>query len=134
MRGDCANDVVNPAAHEDPNSPIYGMPIIEVERARTVIVLKRSLAAASAGIENLSSTKTTPACVWRRQCPLQALVSEFRRRLTGTTERSPFRALGHPHLNLNTRVSAKADQVIGPVGRMGVVAEGRRTSWRSPAT
>jgi NAD(P) transhydrogenase subunit beta len=47
-----ANDVVNPAAHEDPSSPIYGMPIIEAEKARTVVVLKRSMGKGFAGIEN----------------------------------------------------------------------------------
>ncbi len=47
-----ANDVVNPAAHEDPSSPIHGMPIIEAEKARTVIVLKRSMGKGFAGIEN----------------------------------------------------------------------------------
>ncbi len=47
-----ANDVVNPAAREDTTSPIYGMPIIEVDRARTVFVLKRSMRSGFAGIEN----------------------------------------------------------------------------------
>ncbi|MGI8957190.1 MAG: NAD(P)(+) transhydrogenase (Re/Si-specific) subunit beta, partial [Chthoniobacterales bacterium] len=47
-----ANDVVNPAAREDPLSPIYGMPIINVDEARTVFVLKRSMASGFAGIEN----------------------------------------------------------------------------------
>ena len=47
-----ANDVVNPAAHEEKSSPIYGMPIIEADRAKTVIVLKRSMAKGFAGIEN----------------------------------------------------------------------------------
>ena len=47
-----ANDVVNPAAHEDPSSPIHGMPIIEAEKAHTVIVLKRSMGKGFAGIEN----------------------------------------------------------------------------------
>jgi NAD(P) transhydrogenase subunit beta len=47
-----ANDVVNPAAHEDKSSPIFGMPIIEAARARTVIVLKRSMGKGFAGIEN----------------------------------------------------------------------------------
>jgi len=48
-----ANDVVNPAAREEKSSPIYGMPIIEADRAKTVIVMKRSMAAGFAGIENL---------------------------------------------------------------------------------
>jgi NAD(P) transhydrogenase subunit beta len=48
-----ANDVVNPAAREDKSSPIYGMPIIDADHAKTVIVMKRSMAAGFAGIENL---------------------------------------------------------------------------------
>ena len=47
-----ANDVVNPAARENEGSPIYGMPVINVDQARTVFVLKRSMASGFAGIEN----------------------------------------------------------------------------------
>jgi NAD(P) transhydrogenase subunit beta len=47
-----ANDVVNPAARSDEGSPIYGMPILNVDRARSVIVLKRSMNPGFAGIEN----------------------------------------------------------------------------------
>jgi len=47
-----ANDVTNPAARTDPNSPIYGMPILNVDESRSVIVLKRSMNPGFAGVDN----------------------------------------------------------------------------------
>ena len=48
-----ANDVTNPAAREDQSSPIYGMPILEVDKARSIVVLKRSMNPGFAGIDNM---------------------------------------------------------------------------------
>jgi NAD(P) transhydrogenase subunit beta len=47
-----ANDTVNPSARTDPDSPIAGMPIVDVDKARTVVVVKRSLSPGFAGIPN----------------------------------------------------------------------------------
>ena len=75
-----ANDVVNPAARDDAESSIYGMPIIEVDRARVVIVLKRSMAAGFAGIENpLFYKDNTRMLFGDAKSSLNAVLGEFKR-------------------------------------------------------
>jgi NAD(P) transhydrogenase subunit beta len=59
-----ANDVTNPAARNNPGSPIYGMPIIEVDRAQQVIVLKRSMRPGFAGIDNELYTEPKTAMLF----------------------------------------------------------------------
>ena len=74
-----ANDVVNPAARDNPESPIYGMPIIEVDRAVTTFVLKRSMASGFAGIENPLFFKTNTRMLFGdAKDSIAALVSEFK--------------------------------------------------------
>lgn len=74
-----ANDVVNPAAKNDPDSPIYGMPILEVEHAKMVIVNKRSMKPGYAGIENdlFFRPKTSMLFGDARQV-LQQLITEIK--------------------------------------------------------
>jgi NAD(P) transhydrogenase subunit beta len=74
-----ANDVVNPAAREDETSPIYGMPIINVDKARSVFVLKRSMASGFAGIANpLFFNENTRMVFGDAKATIQALLSEFK--------------------------------------------------------
>lgn len=74
-----ANDVVNPAAKTDPQSPIYGMPILEVERAANVIVMKRSMGAGYAGIENeLFYRPKTRMLFGDAKASLQKIVTEVK--------------------------------------------------------
>ena len=74
-----ANDVVNPAARSDPSSPIYGMPILDADKAKHVIVLKRGMAAGFAGIENaLFNAPATSMLFGDAKASLVALVSEVK--------------------------------------------------------
>ncbi len=74
-----ANDVVNPDAKNDPASPLYGMPIVEVDRARNVFVLKRSLASGYAGVENpLFFLENTSMIFGDAKKTIEGLVGEFK--------------------------------------------------------
>ena len=74
-----ANDVVNPAARNDENSPIYGMPIINVDHARTVFVLKRSMASGFAGVDNpLFFAENTRMLFGDAKESISSLVAEFK--------------------------------------------------------
>ena len=74
-----ANDVVNPAARDDKTSPIYGMPILDVDRAKSVIILKRGMATGFAGIENaLFHAPTTSMLFGDAKSSLIKLVSEVK--------------------------------------------------------
>ncbi len=74
-----ANDVVNPAAREDENSPLWGMPIINVDHARTCIVCKRSLNPGFAGVDNpLFFKENTRMLFGDAKKSFQALVAQFK--------------------------------------------------------
>lgn len=74
-----ANDVVNPAARTDESSPIYGMPVINVDKARTVVVMKRSLNPGFAGIDNpLFFNDNTRMLFGDAKKTTQGLVAEFK--------------------------------------------------------
>ncbi|MHC4886171.1 MAG: NAD(P)(+) transhydrogenase (Re/Si-specific) subunit beta [Planctomycetota bacterium] len=74
-----ANDVVNPDARDDESSPIYGMPVIEVDRAKTVFVLKRSMNAGFAGIDNpLFFGENTRMLFGDAKASVGQLVAEFK--------------------------------------------------------
>jgi NAD(P) transhydrogenase subunit beta len=74
-----ANDVVNPAAKRDPKSPIFGMPILDVDQARQVLVLKRGKGAGFAGIDNdLFFEEKTSLIFGDAKASLQKLVAEMK--------------------------------------------------------
>jgi NAD(P) transhydrogenase subunit beta len=74
-----ANDVVNPAAREIESSPIYGMPVINADKAKTVMILKRSMAAGFAGVENPLFVKENSRMLFGdAKQTVQQLVAEFK--------------------------------------------------------
>ncbi|MBE9489416.1 MAG: NAD(P)(+) transhydrogenase (Re/Si-specific) subunit beta [Bacteroidetes bacterium] len=74
-----ANDVVNPAAHNDPSSPIYGMPILDVENAKSIIINKRTMNPGYAGIQNeLFFNDKTSMLFGDAKSVIQALISELK--------------------------------------------------------
>jgi len=73
-----ANDVVNPSAREDEDSPIWGMPIINVDKARTVFVLKRSMASGFSGVDNpLFFNENTRMLFGDAKESISGVISEF---------------------------------------------------------
>lgn len=73
-----ANDVVNPSARDDPDSPIYGMPIINVDKARTVFVLKRSMASGFSGVDNpLFFKENTRMLFGDAKTSISGIIAEF---------------------------------------------------------
>ena len=74
-----ANDVVNPSARNDEGSPIYGMPIINVDEARTVFVLKRSMASGFSGVDNpLFMGPNTRMLFGDAKASISEIISEFK--------------------------------------------------------
>jgi len=74
-----ANDVVNPAAHNNPASPIYGMPILDVEDAKTIIINKRSMNPGYAGIDNeLFFNQKTSMLFGDAKTMIQELLTELK--------------------------------------------------------
>ncbi len=74
-----ANDVVNPAAREDESSPIYGMPIIDADKARTCFILKRSMASGFAGIDNPLFFRDNSYMIFGdAKATVEGLVTEFK--------------------------------------------------------
>jgi NAD(P) transhydrogenase subunit beta len=74
-----ANDVVNPAAEDDPNSPIYGMPIIQAAKAKQTVILKRSMGTGYAGIDNpLFYQPKTQMLLGDAKASLQKLIEEVK--------------------------------------------------------
>jgi NAD(P) transhydrogenase subunit beta len=74
-----ANDVVNPAAEDDPGSPIYGMPIVQAHKAKNIIIMKRGMGKGYAAIENyLFYDDKTKMLFGDAKNSLQALINEIK--------------------------------------------------------
>ncbi len=75
-----ANDTVNPAAQTDPNSPIAGMPVLEVWKAKEVVVFKRSMSTGYAGVQNpLFFNENSVMCFGDAKKTIDDILSELKK-------------------------------------------------------
>ena len=118
-----ANDVTNPAARTEPGSPIYGMPILDVDKSSSVIVLKRSMSPASPASTTRSSTTRRPRCSsatrrarWARSSPRSRRFRSCTTELCATVWRESARARA-PGLFSALRRLARRDRGVPAVAR-----------------
>ena len=150
-----ANDVTNPAAKTNPGSPIYGMPILDVESSHSVVVIKRSMNPGFAGIENElyykpqtamlfgdaktavqtspPSSRTCSGVLAARSCFARSRLRAWRARLDRREPRrrpcDPWRSCGRPRavsrFGRASGVSRRRAELAERFARMGVIARGQ---------
>ena len=140
-----ANDVVNPAARSDPSSPIYGMPILDVDKAASVVVMKRSMAPGFAGIDNeLFLDPRTTMLFGNAKDSIVKLIGVGEDGLMAGFARSPSsaRLLGEPAAIVRAKVADRLNDLtrrfveplpVRPARHLGARRDLRREPARRPA-